>query len=65
MLLLLNVGIDAFIPRRLCCLISDRRVPLAIDPTLDVDSLDGEPEAERLMSAAYLRMLVGLGLDIP
>ena len=65
MLLLVNVGIDAFIPRRLYCLTSDRRVPLVIDPTIDVDSLDGEPEAERLMSAAYLRMLVGLGLDIP
>ena len=64
MILLLNAGIGVFIPRRLCCLISDRRVPLEIDPTIDVDSLDGESEV-RLMSAAYLRILVGLGLDIP
>ena len=38
---------------------------LVKDPTIDVDSLDGEPEAERLISAAYLRVLVGFGLDIP
>ena len=65
MLLLVKVGTCVFIPRRLYCLISDCRVPLAIDPAIDVPSLDGEPEAERLMSDAYLRMLVGLGLDIP